>query len=242
MKEYILNRLTRNKKWWDYLDFRSLECQAALFFSILLIVLIHFLNVYETFEPFLLAFQNITLGIAQALIGMLGFVLAGIAIIISTLKKDVVKKIDQINGNGTVKKILSSFEFLALNISVLIVWFYILYLLLSTPSKLIGVISFNFIVFFTSYFFLFVIFYSTGLVSNCAKLFLISNTYEDIVSNEKNIIETANEIRIDFILNTLIQDNQISQVEFLTKLEQFVENSNVMEKEKIKNYFKNYYS
>lgn len=242
MKEYILIRLTRNKKWLDYVNLKSIECQASLLFSIIILAIINLLHVHEKFSSFLVTFQNITLGIAQALIGMLGFVLAGIAIIISTLKKDVVKKIEQVNGKGKVEQILSSFEFLTLNISISIVLFYIVYLMLGSPSKLVSSGIFNCMVFFLSYLFIFIIFYSTSLVSNCAKLFLINNTYEDIVANEKNLIEVANEVRIDFMLNTLVQGNQISREEFLNKLDQFVDQSNVKDKGKVKDYFKSYYS
>ncbi|MFJ7932114.1 hypothetical protein [Peribacillus sp. NPDC096448] len=219
MKDYVLIRLTRNKRWFDFVNFKNLECQAALLFAIVLLVVINLLHVHETFSSFLIAFQNITLGIAQALIGMLGFVLAGIAIITSTLKKDVVKKIEQVNGKGTIEQILSSFEFLAINISISIVLFYVVYLMLYSPSKLIGTGFFNCMVFLISYLFIFTIFYSAALVSNCAKLFLINNTYEEIVTNEKKLIEVANEVRIDFMLNALFQENQISKEEFLMRLD-----------------------
>lgn len=238
----LFKNLTKEKKWKDYLNFKNFECKISLVLSILIIILIYFLDVYNEFSQFAEAFQNITIYIAQALIGMLGFILAGIAIIIGVLNKKTVKKIEILNGKGKVERLLLSFEFLALNVAIGIFLLISFYLILNSPHSLITIIWFNIITFITCYFVMFILFYSLSMISNCISIFHIVNLYEDIEEHEKKIIDSANELRIDFILNIYIQNSNIDKVKFIKSLNDFVDATTVKNKDKVKKYLNDYYS
>lgn len=242
MKGNIFKRFTKNKKWYEYIDFKSFECQMSLSITVLFIILaVYFLDIHNNFNDYLVVLQNITIGIAQALIGMLGIILAGIAIIVGVLNKDVLKSIEKINGKDAVKPILSSFEFLAFNTGLGVMVFFLIDLILYSPKGLVGEFTFYLILAVISYFFLFLIFYTISLISNSIKFFFITGIYNDINDKEQNIYEIINELRIDYILSLVLKDTNTSKEEFLRDLNQFVSSSNIEDKEAVRAYLKKYY-
>ncbi|KUO71449.1 MAG: hypothetical protein APF81_09060 [Desulfosporosinus sp. BRH_c37] len=193
---------------------------------------------YSNFHTYSVPFQNITIYIASSFIGMIGIILAGIAVIVGKLEVNVVKLIEEINGKGTVEKILVSFEFLAFNIGIGIFTFLLLHIILYSNKPLICIGLFYTMFGLITYLFLFIIFYTVSLVSNTVNVFTISNTYNQIIGREKSLFDTANEIRIDFLLRGYIVG---SREQFLRDLLQFVDDSNINNKEQVKNYFSKCY-
>lgn len=171
-----------------------------------------------------------------------GTILAGIAIIISILNKDVIKLIQKLNGKESIQKVLVSFEFLAFNIILGIVLYYALHYVLYIPKPLVPVFFFYLILAICVYFFLFIVFYTLSLIVNSIRVFIITNTYSDIMEQERNVYDQSNEIRIDYIFKMLFNDKSISQEDCINKLDEFVELSNIQNKEEVKNYLRKYYN
>lgn len=234
----FMDRLIKHKKWKDYCKLES-ECIIALILTFVVLVVFFALNIHGEFKSFYVAFQNITLYIASALIGMMGVILAGIAIITGVLNKKVVKKIDEINGSETVEKLLTSFEFLGFNTGVQIILFFLLYIILNSPRPLVNIGIFYFLVFIICYLFLFIIFYTVSLIGNCIRIFFLRNDYEDIIESERNFYELANEIRIDYLLEKIIKK---SDKDMVKDLNIFVDKFEIENKEEIKEYFIEYYT
>jgi hypothetical protein len=237
----ILKRFSENGKWKDYINRKAFEVRISVVFTLIILIMLGFLDVFNNFSSYLSPIQNITLNIATALIGMLGTILAGIAIIISILNKDVIKLIENLNSKKSIQKVLVSFEFLAFNIIMGIILYYILHFVLYVPKPLVPLIIFYLILGVCIYFFLFIIFYTISLIGNSIRVFIITNTYSDILEEERNLYDLSNEIRIDYIFNMLLNDQSITNEDFIKKLNDFVEMSNIKNKEEVKNYLKQYY-
>ena len=238
----LFKRFKKYNKWDDLVDFTSFECELALMFTVIFLTIIIVFRIYSNFKCFEIAFQNVTLYIASALIGMIGIILAGIAVIIGLLNKDAFNEIEKINGKNSVDKVLVSFEFLTFIIGTQIIIFFLTYIILYSPFNLPPQIIFYLIFAALFYIFTFTIFYTIGLVSNSIKIFFIKIMYNEISENEKNLYLEVNEIRIEFILNTLIEKYGIKKEDFLSELQTFVNESNINDKETVKKYLRQYYS
>ena len=117
MKHKILERFTDNKKWNDYANFKSFECKSALIITLIFLAFSITTEVYENFTLYLTVLRNVTLSIAQALIGVIGIIIAGVAILFSVLNKKIVKAIEK-TSNKSVQNLIVSFEFLAFNVGI----------------------------------------------------------------------------------------------------------------------------
>src|SRR5699024_4110251 len=91
------------------------------------------------------------------------------------------------------------------------------------------------------YYISFIIFYSISLIGNIIRLFYISHLYSGIQEKKMTLYEQVNEVRIDFILNSILNDSNVPKDEFRDKLVEFVNLSNFENKEELKKYFKEYY-
>lgn len=241
MNQRIFGRFKESKKWDDYYNFKSLECRISLIVAILTLFTFDYLGVYNKFDIFVVSLQNITIYIAQALIGMLGIIFAGIAIVISLLNKKLLNSIKKINNKG-IESILISFEFLTFNIGCGIILFIFINLILHNQKEMLPISFFYIIIFFISYFFAFIIFYTISLTGNCIRVFYINNLYTNISHKEKNIYDTSNEIRIDYLLYHFHKNSKMTPKELLDDLNNFVDESNVSNKAAVKKYFKHYYA
>lgn len=236
----MLKMLTRNKKWKDYLNYKDDEVVISLIFSTLLCLGLIFCNLYEEFYHFEEIIKDVLIGIGTSSIGIIGLALSGVAIITGLFSTDQIDKIEKYNGQGSFERLMSSFLFLAFNCALLFVFsimgIFFLWSNLNVPDKII----FFGIIFLYTYFTLYNIFYAVSLVGNCIAIFKIRNTYNAII--EKDFFDVANEIRIDFIYGTLLKKYHISEKEFLNGLESAVQNSDVDCKERLIDYYYQYYT
>ena len=236
----MLEMLTRNKKWKDYLNYKENEVVISFIFSALLCLGLMFCNLYEDFHHFEEIIKDILIGVGTSSIGIIGLALSGVAIITGLFSTDQISKIEKYNGQGSFERLMSSFLFLAFNCALLFV-FSIMGIFfsgsnLSIPDKRV----FFVIIFLYTYFTLYNIFYAVSLVGNCIAIFKIRNTYNAII--EKDFFDVANEIRIDFIYSTILKKYNISEKEFLNSLESAVQNSDIDCKERLIDYYYRYYT
>lgn len=242
METRIFKRFSKHNKWRDYYNFRSFECKMSLITMIATLVIFKILNIYINFNTFILSLQNMTIYTFQALIGMLGIILAGLAIIVGVLNKESINSIEKHNGKGSIQSALVSFEFLAFNIGIGIFLFVLINLVLYSDRDLITPCLFYVIVAGVSYFLAFIIFYTISLIGNCIRVFYINNVYTDISTKERSTYEEANEVRIDYLLSTLQKQTNISPEEILEDLDKLTDSINSPNKEAVKKYLRDYYS
>ena len=104
---------------YDLIDIREWEVKVSILITINFLLctfcwLKFGIRILKTFCKITLP-DLMLLYFGMAMFGMLGFSLSGVAIIVSLFSNNEIKKIDEINGTGTIEYILSSYIFLAIN-------------------------------------------------------------------------------------------------------------------------------
>ncbi|MDB2115668.1 hypothetical protein [Clostridium paraputrificum] len=239
-KQSVFSEFIENKKFVDYFNIFEMECRNSLIITIIIIATLYIFKVYENYDKFIETFRSLSQNIGVALVSLLGIIFAGIALIIGILKKQVIHEIDKINGKDTTKKLLVSFKFLVVNIGFAIMVFFYIYIILNINIKYIPKNIFYIILGLVIYYFCFLIFYTVSLILNTIRIYFIVNRYEELVEEKRSVIDEANEIRIDFILNTILRD--CDKEEFINSLKEYVDNSSISDKKSIKEYFDEYYN
>lgn len=225
----------------DLVNFEEKEVQYATFFTILLVILLRYVDFYNNFEFFVSNLSSIYTCIIGAMIAILGFSLSGIAIIAGLFPSSIVIEIDKENGAGTLKYLLSSYVFLAKNVAMQCIFLIAIYFAtFSTKPKLSSCV-FWILVALELYHICFVIFYTVSLVLNCVKLYEIKNIYERSMENKISMREKVTNIQIDFILSTLANICKMSPEKAIENLLEFVEKTNLEDKDEIIEYLKKYY-
>lgn len=242
MDKRVFGRFNESQKWKDYFNFKSFECKMSFILTVIVLIFFKILDVYNHFSIYVTALQNITIYIAQALIGMLGIILAGIAIIVGILNRDSISSIEKLNPKKSIQSVLVSFEFLVFNIGIGIFLFLLLNLILYSEQGLIPVFQFYCSLAIAIYFLAFIVFYTISLTGNCIRVFYINDLYTDISVKEKSLYDEVNEVRIDYLLYCLHKNTQMSPEEIINDIDNFVESSNILEKEAVKNYLEKYYA
>jgi len=227
------------KRYKDYINIREFEVYMSVLISMLFVLLVYHTDLYSNFFDVQADFCNLVLYFIAGFFGLLGFILTGVAIVIGMFNKELSTRIELANGKGTVKKLLSSYEFLAVNIVMAILVLVILYILTLSELSIVADKLFYIIVFLVSYYLLFCIFYALALIKNLIVIYEITLLYsgDNGVSNETMI--RCNEIRIDFILRTLTEKYGIGIEEFSDALEKFA--SNADNNNAVNSYLKSYY-
>ena len=225
----------------EVFNLKLFESKVSLIFTLGFIFIYESLDIYNNFNEFQIAFQNIAIYIAAALIGMLGIILAGISIMTSSLNRDNMKLMEILNDKYVTERVLVSFEFLAFLIGIQVIVFFNIYLILHSSMNLIPKPSLYFIIIPTVYIFIFSLFYTVSLVGDSIQFFLTTKTYDKINELDKSIISIANELRIDFILKLIIENGRIDDTAILNSLIKYCEISNFDKKEEVLKYLKSVY-
>ena len=204
----MISRFIKYKKFKEFLDYESMESIVAFLMTIIFIFMSECINLYEKFDIFELAIQ-ISIYVAAALIGMIGIILAGISIVISSINKENRKVIEKLNGEDTIEELLVSFEFLAFIVGIQILVYFCLYIILYSDISILPKVPFYIIIALLVFNLTFTLFYTVQLVGNSTRIFIISKKYDDLIEEHNDILQVANEVRIDFILKVLSESLKI---------------------------------
>jgi hypothetical protein len=145
-------------------------------------------NFYQDFRYYAGVIENLLLNIIGGAVGLLGFILTGVALIVGLFNKRIKDKIEYVSKKeGAVTKILTSFEFAALSIGLEIVILMFLYLIINMGLLFYSQKMFYIIFFLVCYFIMFNLFYTIGLVYNSVSLYEIFIIYSDIIEKEEAV-------------------------------------------------------
>lgn len=230
------------KRYHDLIAFREWEVKWAAGSSILLLLFFLFINLYDDFYYYKEGIANLIICFIGAMLGLLGFALSGIAIIVSLYTKEELMKISEINGDDVIADILTSYCFLAKNIAFQCMILFVLYFLNASKADIIPMIFFYILVWLETYHISFIILYTVALVGNCIKLYRIKNIYSKMGQIQKNIHDEINEIKIDYIFSLLINIHNFSEQEIIEDLIGFIEESSKENKEELIKYIRNQYN
>lgn len=170
-------RLNKSSKKWKEL-YNQPESRWSIFLSFIMsgILLIVYRNTsFNIFNEMLINIIGILIGSA---VGLLGFIISGLAIFTGTITSKLIKNVDNDEKFASLMGILFSFYFIGAFIGISVILYIIIYFFLW--SELIFELRlFMVMSLIVSYFFIFSILYSVSLLGTCLRLFLVSYKYSD---------------------------------------------------------------
>jgi len=206
-------------------DYEKNENRISFIVGILLSIMLYLVYITNEASVATLVFQNLLLYIGAALLGMLGFLVGGLAIISGTISNKVAV---EINKTGKIEKLLYimfSFYYAGAVIGTLIILYFSAYILVSInyPFSKLMFVSVSFLL---SYGLSFAIFYSVSLLGTCLNMFIINYNFshgESKSNSEENIELHFNSLRIDTLTRILVSKDLTSQNGFIDELEQCID-------------------
>ena len=228
----------RKIKLYDLVNIHETEVKLAIIFTAFTIFILVYLQIYNNFSLFEERFSSILEMLSGGLIGLLGFSISGIAIIVTLFTKEETYWITKLNGENSIERILGSYKFLSLSLAVEVICFVIIDISLSSDKKLIEENIFWFIILIIVYHLYFNLFYLVALINNCIELYKIKRIYGELEKRNLQYDNNKDDVRIDFIMATLLNICNCTQEELYSSLKEFVERSslNYDEKEKVLEY------
>lgn len=238
----MIERIRRYKRYQDYYALNCFEVRSAAVCTVIISwLLLCNLDLYEEFQIYQGDLKQIISVVVGGEFSLLGMSLAGMAIITSIFSQETIRMINSVDKNDTVNRVLSQFEFFALNLGIQMIYLITIYLTITSNKLLINKTSFVIVFILVIYHFCFNLFYIIALIENCIKINEIKNICNKITMIEKSNIDVANELRIDYMLAMLLKERNIDRAKMLNDLFQMLDKSNIQKRQDIKEYLRNYY-
>lgn len=189
MKDSSFAKIKAYKKYKDLYDFNSIECIVSMIFTILFEIILLIWRFYEGTNDIINSLGTVINGIGIGLIGFLGFIVTGLAILTGAISSKVVKRLQSRSKMESLERILLSFYLLGITSAMLILLSILIFILSLLPIDGYFVVVFVVGAFY-SYFTVFTVFYAVKLIGNCLELFLIVNEMQ-IIDDEKGMRDKA---------------------------------------------------
>ena len=166
--------------------YSSKEAKTSLLLSLFFTLTITFLQDELSNCSIRNIVQSVLSMLIPGLIGLLGFLVTGLAMTASIIKFDVIQKIDKTGKSGRLVEILFSFYFegaiVGINIIVLLFSYFMLYYPINIDFRVLVAAEFICI-----YFFLFSIIYAVTLLGTCINFFLVNVFYSETCKDSETI-------------------------------------------------------
>lgn len=236
----MLSSIIKYNKVKDVFNIKEQEVWLSIIFSCIVCIILNGLNFYNDFHLYVDTLNSVIGCFMGGLLGIVGFSLSGMAIMLGLFSRKQIETIEKVNGKNVIEKIMSSYVFLAFVSAINVLVLLIILFAISSNIQIIQKLLFWVLAYLIIYMVTFNMFYAVALVSNCISLYSISKLYN--VEKNVEILPIANEIRIDFIMGVVVNLCQISREEVLKQLEK--EGANLPEETKgiIRDYFENHYA
>lgn len=184
MKKLTLTDLCKNHSFWSlmrltekYKEFKYVESKFSI--ALLIIILIYF-KLLNSETIVITILQNIISSITPVLIGIIGFIFTGLALMATIITHKVLSKIDQDEKTASVAGVLFSFYFCSgiivsavICAGIFLALTYKNFYMLFECGRCIMWLS----IILTLYFHIFSLFYSVSLLGTCIKLFFVNVYY-----------------------------------------------------------------
>ncbi|MBU8682825.1 hypothetical protein [Bacillus haynesii] len=215
------NYVTDIKKFESYF---SLICSIVLS-SLLLIIAIQS-NSNEIIKLMDVT-RNILLNSTFGLLGMLGFIVSGLAIITGTIGNKITQKMIEEDKYNSLLSILYSFVYIGRFIGILIVVLITVYFFVSIPLSF-NIYLFVGLSFVLSYCLFFSVFFAVSLLVTCINIFQLNFIYSEdkdsINKNNEKVDMFFNDARIDTLTSILINKANLTKEEFTAELNKNIYN------------------
>lgn len=235
IRDSSFKKIIDYKKYKDLYDFSSIECRVSFFvvviMDIIFLLSIKNLGIYEIVPDYISYLDTIGL----ALIGFLGFIVTGLAILTGAISSQVVKRLQERNKIQALEKILLSFYLLGLVSASIIILSFILHF--TSKLSYISIWQLDFVLLsFISYFITFSIFYAVKLIGNCLELFYIISNMQiinDIKESSKvDIKQKYNNYRIMALEKVILTNKLVSIEHYKNEIKEIIEADVLSEQER----------
>lgn len=168
--------LKSTKKWKEI--YNQSEAKLALLFSVIITIVLYIVYYNSLFEDYIQLLKNMTQLAIETSIGMLGFIISGLAIFTGTITAKLIKNIDSDQKIDAIIGVLFSFYFIGAIIGISIGVYLVVHILLTSKYQFM---EYKLILtsILCSYLFFYNIFYSISLLGTCIRLFFVSYKYSD---------------------------------------------------------------
>lgn len=235
------SRIIVNKKWKDLYNIKETEVIISIILTNIIIIVALLFDLRGNFVVLQDSIKSVIAVFLGGLLAMLGFVLTGIAIVISLFDKKMLKILKKMKKEEAVLQILTSYEFSGISLVITVLLLTILFVFISANVPVVGAGVFYGGCYITIYLVLFNLFYIIALIGNCIRLYLITIKFDELEILERSLIDDANEIRIDYILNSIGNAKSISREALRNMLIEYTNRTDKPSKKDIVEYFQNYY-
>lgn len=205
-------KLIKMKKYKDVYDFSSLECRIAFIVTIILDIIFAICSYHMGIDVVVDKCVALLDNIGISLIGFLGFIVTGLAILTGAISSKVVRRLKDRNKMDILERILLSFYLIGLISAFLIVSAFILHFTIAIPVKSILVIDIIFMTIF-SYLITFTFFYAVKLIGNCLELFYIVNSMLSVDDSIVDYKAKYNSYRITALEKMQLSDKSPEKVQ-----------------------------
>ena len=245
IRDSSFSDIIKYKKYKDLYNRKSIEVIIALFSSIIFTFLLHFIISNSNYEDINNLIRALTKDIAIALIGLLGFIVTGLAILTSAISNKLMNILREKQKIQVIERILLSFYLLGFIIGITILIQIIMYVISFISIDIIKPI-FYIIVFIITYLVVFILFYSIALIGNCVQIFNIINipikNNSLLTKDDRNLFDSfrisALE-RLEFISREMSDKEKLN--EYKKVINELIEGINNKEqRERLKLYFRNF--
>lgn len=183
----LIKKLKQSGKCKEICDTGNFEVYTSAVISIFITIIIIWL--YEArvdMNSLNELIRNVSLYIAAALIGLLGFTISGLAIMSSTMSTNVIKMIDDDDNMDSLLNVFLSFYFAGFVIGFTIFIFLVIYIITYFPYNfnLLIIIAFSLI---ATYLVSFIVFYSISLLGTCISMFQINYNFSKGLDMSKSL-------------------------------------------------------
>lgn len=212
-------KLIKMKKYQDLYDFSSLECRVAVVTMLVLDIIFIICSHYNGLNNIVNESVKLLDTIGISLIGFLGFIVTGLAILTGAISSKIVKRLQDRNKMDVLERILLSFYLIGLISAFIAILAFILHFIVILPIN--SVFAINMILLsIISYLIVFIVFYSVKLIGNCLELFYIINSMQLIDDKTKtiNCKEIYNRYRITALEKIQLSNTSVKKVEEYKKM------------------------
>lgn len=181
-KTKFFSLLKKTKKWKEI--YNQPESKLTFIISITIVIALVVVYYNANFANYISLLNDLIQILIESSVGMLGFIISGLAIFTGTITSKLVKNIDSDKKVDSLIGILFSFYYIGAVIGIGIVVYFFTYIFLHS-EYIFRIYKLILVAFICSYLYIYSIFYSISLLGTCLRIFLVSYKYSEDKNENK---------------------------------------------------------
>lgn len=218
------NEMKASEKYKEIFAFSTVETRAAFILTLIFFAISVALIVVNGKDRFITEILELYNNIGMALIGLLGFSVAGLAILIGVISSKMAHFFKENDVLTNVEDILRSFYFVGFLMAIEIMLIFISYSFSKIEIASIVVVD-VIVTMVLTYLFSFILFYSVGLIGNCISMFSLIINVEDGLNrkneNLKEIYDSYRIVALEYVI--LVSSDKDKYVKYDEKINELIQ-------------------